>query len=130
LATELLLPNVIAFALCVGIPVLIYVWIRPYLEGTINDLLGMPEAARFYARSLALVIVLTALCPVAGPLIFFKGASPKKALQPHFMQYVWAIAGRLSVIFFDVSVYLLFFAVAVTILAAALGSRDWNTKAS
>jgi hypothetical protein len=130
LATKLLLPNVIAFALCVGIPVLIYVWIRPSLEGTINDLLGMPEAARFYARSLALVIVLTALCPLAGPLIFFRGPGSKKALQPHFMEYVWAIARSLSVIFSDVLIYLLLFAFAVTILAAVQGSRNWNTKAS
>ena len=127
--TYRLFAHVIAFALGVGIPVLIYAWLRNSLEGTINDLLGLPDAAQFYVRSFAIVVVLTGIYDVAEPL-YVRGADPKESLPSHFMQYVWAVAGRVSVIFAYLSVNLLIFAAAVTILAAVLGSRAWNTKPS
>lgn len=123
------LAYLIALGLGVGIPFLIYSWLRAPLEGIVKALVDMSEATDFYLRSFVLVLVFGGLGRVLGPLTI-GGQDPKNPAPPRFMQYVWAVADRTQNVLWDVAIFVLFFVAVVTILSAALRSREWNTKHS
>ena len=129
--------SAIAFISCVvlglGIALLIYVLLAGSLREVLNNLIRMPEATEFYLRSLALVLVLATLSRV---IFSFKVANPPLPANapppppPHFMEYVWDVMARLRDVMKTLANYLLFYVGVITVLAAVLRGREWNTKAS
>ncbi len=123
------LAYLVGLGLGVGIPLLMYNWLRAPLEGIVKALVDMSDATEFYLRSFVLVMVFAGLGRVLGPLTI-AGQDPKNPAPPRFMQYVWAVAERAQTVLWDISIYVLFFVAVVTILSAALRSREWTTKHS
>jgi hypothetical protein len=128
--------NAIAFISCLalglGSAALVYALLRGSVREVVNNLVKIPEATEFYLRSLALVLVLAALSCVIVKIHVFHSPPAKgvPAPPPHFMEYVWVVADHLHDAWWILSIYLLFYVAVITILAAVLRSREWNTKGS
>ena len=147
------LAHLVLLSFGVGIPLLVYYWLRIPLESTVNRLVEMPEATDFYLRSFLIALIFGGLSEALGTLTVESPTPPPPPppppppgaivaapphipvpphipAPPHIMSYIGAGTFRIEQVVHAVSVDLLFFVAVITILAAALLRRQWQTKAS
>ena len=114
-------PHSIAFlaSLVVAVIVLILVdrLLRPGLRGLLEDVTALPAATEFYLRAFGLAIVFIALAAVFG-------AHPDLKTDPHFMEYVWAVAAVLEDVFQNLLIVLLVYVALMTVLMASLRRKN------
>lgn len=103
------------FILSMGTALLIYGLVQGSLRELLTAALRLPAATTFYLRSLLLILLLLALAAA------FKSSFEA---DKHFMEYVWAIAGRLAGQFEYVAGYFVAYLVLITILARGLKPKE------
>lgn len=116
-----MLPNDIGFIVAAVLAILaafiLYRILEPSLQKLLTETLDLPGGPAFYLRSLAILLFLGAL----GQAI-----SAGMDLKPgaRGMEYVWAIASKLSDVFGYLFAALIVYLVLITILIAALKPRS------
>jgi hypothetical protein len=111
-AIALVFDVVLAF----GIAFLIYGLLRKSLREVLNNIVQLPEATTFYLRAFILVLSCVALGRVISGIHLKSDA--------HFMEYVWAIASDMSVVFQDLFVTLLVYVGFITVLVVVLRAKN------
>jgi len=91
--------------------------LRPGLRKLLDEILGLPPATDFYLRAFVTVLVLVILSGTLGTHSEFKD-------RPHFMEYIWAAAGRLQDVFQNLFTVLLVYVGLITVLMAALRRKQ------
>ncbi len=139
------LAYLISLALGVGIPLLIYRWLRAPLERTFNSLVS--EATEFYLRSFVLILLFSGLGATVGRIAIQSPSPPAASATPAAqasaaatipppprppaaMEYVWAVGSRVEAVLKALSPDLLWFLAFVTVLAALLRMGPWKAKPS
>ena len=108
--------NAVAFAvefvMGVGIALVVYALLRKNLRELLTNVIALPEGTTFYLRAFVLVLLFVALAKVVTPM--------EQKPEAHFMQYVWAVASKLSDVFETLFYALLAYLGIVTILVVVL----------
>ncbi len=105
----------VAFAIGVGIALIVYALLRRDLRELLANVIALPAGTTFYLRAFVLVLLFVALARAVAPM----------ELKPEarFMQYVWAVASSLSGVFESLFYALLAYLGIVTILVVVLKAR-------
>jgi len=104
---------VVVFLVSILVLFLLDHFLRPVLRGLLDETLGLPPATAFYVRAFVIVLALVIISGTLGTHSDFKNS-------PHFMEYVWAAAGRLQDVFQNLFIVLLVYVGLITVLMAAL----------
>jgi len=114
-------PNGIVFLsvliLAFLIAVLLDLFLRPALRGLVEQIIELPAATDFYLRAFILVVFLAVLSVAAG-------THPDLKDSPHFMEYVWSVAGRLQEVLQNLLIVLLVYVALIVVLTAALRRKQ------
>jgi hypothetical protein len=142
------LAHLVLLAFGVGIPLLVYYWLRSPLESTINRLTEMSEATDFYLRAFLITLLFEGLAvtfaplgipsrPIAPPPPGPNVAAPLHlAVPPHLppppriIDYLGPVAHGVGNIVNALSHDILFFVGVITFLATILMLKQWQTKGS
>jgi hypothetical protein len=128
--------DLVSLALCVGIVILVFYWLRRPLAHTLNGLVEMTEATEFYIRCFALVLIFSGLAaglegltmpenpppppPAAAKTSAATPIAPPPPPQPAMVRYVNAATKDLQKVANNVSYDVLWFLGFITVLAAFL----------
>jgi hypothetical protein len=142
------LAHLILLAFGVGIPLLVYYWLRSPLESTISRLTEMSEATDFYLRAFLITLLFGGLGVTFGPLGLptrpiappppgpnvtappHLPIPPHPPPPPHIIDYLGPVAHGVGSIVDASSHDILFFVGVITFLATILMLKQWQTKGS
>ena len=100
----------------VGIALAVYAWLQSSLRQLLNNVIKMPAGTSFYLRSLALILLCSALTKV------ITGIHMKP--EAHVVEYVWAVASDIGGVFENLFAALLVYLALITILVVVLRPKD------